>query len=114
MGCFESVLHKGDFMWRSTFNVYGEWKRRAVSNDHNLCILAPLGLSKAEAPFFATTKVPSMKHSDKSMSPRSSKSLARVCSTWSSTPERTHSWKRRWHVWYGGYLSGKSAHCAPV
>src|SRR5438309_6262752 len=36
MGCLESVLHKGDFMWSSTFNVYGEWKRRVVCNDHDL------------------------------------------------------------------------------
>ena len=114
MGCLESVVHKGDFMWRSTFNVYGEWKRRAVCNCHDLRTLTPLGLSNTEPPFFATTKVPSMKHSDKSMSPRSSKSVATACSTRSRTPERTHSWKRRWQVWYGGYLSGRSAHCAPV
>ncbi|MDQ3713655.1 MAG: hypothetical protein M3388_15735, partial [Acidobacteriota bacterium] len=25
----------------------------------------------------------------------------------------THSWKRRWQVWYGGNLSGKSHHRAP-
>ena len=118
MGCLESVSNKGDFMWRSTFNVYGEWKRRAVCNVlctcHDLRTLTPLGLSNVEAPFFATTKVPSMKHSVRSISPRSCKSWARACSTRSSAPERTHSWKRRWHVWYGGYLSGRSAHCAPV
>src|SRR3954469_11851145 len=114
IGCLESVLHKGDFMWRSTFNVYGEWKRRAVCNCHDLCTFAPLGLSNTEPPFFATTKVPSMKHSDKSISPRSSRSRAKACKTMSSTPERTHSWKRRWQVWYGGYRSGRSAHCAPV
>ncbi len=114
IGCLESVVHKGDFMWRSTFNVYGEWKRRAVCNCHDLRTLTPFGLSNTEPPFFATTKVPSMKHSDRSISPRSSRSWARACSTWSNTPERTHSWKRRWQVWYGGYLSGRSAHCAPV
>src|SRR5215203_2898200 len=61
--CLESVLNKGDFMRRSTFNVYGEWKTRAVCNCHDLRTLAPLGLSNFEPPFFATTKVPSMKHS---------------------------------------------------
>ncbi len=110
----QSCSNKGDFMRRSTLNVYGEWKRRAVCNDHDLCTFAPLGLSNASAPFFATTKVPSMKHSDKSISPRSSKSRAKACNTWSSTPERTHIWKRRWHVWYGGYRRGKSIHGAPV
>ena len=114
MGCLESVGNKGDFMRRSTFKVYGEWKRRAVCNGHDLCTFAPLGLSNARPPFFATTKVPSMKHSDRSISPRSSRSRAKACKTLSSTPPRTHSWKRRWHVWYGGYRSGRSAHCAPV
>jgi hypothetical protein len=112
--CLESVMHKGDLMRRSTLNVYGEWKTSSVCNHHDLCTLAPLGLSNAAAPFFATTKVPSMKHSDKSMSARSSKSRANACSTLSSTPERTHCWYRRWHVWYGGYLGGKSIQGAPV
>ena len=110
----QSTLNKGDFMRRSTFNVDGEWKRRRVCNHHDLCTLAPLGLSDAIAPFFATTKVPSMKHSRRSMPPRSSKSAAKACSTASSTPERTHAWKRRWHVWYGGYRLGKSIQGAPV
>src|SRR5438309_9784751 len=34
--CLESSLNKGDFMRRSTFNVYGEWKTSAVCNDHDL------------------------------------------------------------------------------
>ena len=112
--CLESRLHKGDFMRRSTLNVYGEWKTRAVCNHHDLCTLAPLGFSDAVAPFFATTKVPSIKHSDKSMFARSSKSRARACSTPSKTPERTHCWYRRWQVWYGGYLGGRSIQGAPV
>jgi hypothetical protein len=29
-------------------------------------------------------------------------------------PSRTHRWKRRWQVWYGGYFLGSSRHCAPV
>jgi hypothetical protein len=112
--CLDSVMHKGDFMRRSTRNVYGEWKTSSVCNHHDLCTLAPLGLSDAVAPFFATTKVPSMKHSDKSMSARSSKSRAKACSIASSTPERTHAWKRRWQVWYGGYRLGRSIQGAPV
>jgi len=27
---------------------------------------------------------------------------------------RTHCWKRRWQVWYGGYFLGSSRHWAPV
>jgi hypothetical protein len=99
----QSIPDKGDFMRRSTRNVDGEWKRRRACNQHDLCTLTPLGLSDAIAPFFATTKVPSMKHSERSIFPRSSRSRAKACSTSSSTPERTHCWKRRWRVWYGGY-----------
>lgn len=112
--CLESMLHKGDFMRRSTLNVDGEWKRSAVCNDHDLRTFAPLGLSNTAPPFFATTKVPSMKHSDRSMSPRSCRSWANACNTRSSTLVSTHRWKRRWQVWYGGYRSGKSFQGAPV
>lgn len=61
--------------------------------------------------------VPSMKHSDKSSLPRVFKSRASASSTRSSVPSRAQRWKRRWqvgHVWYGGYRSDRSAHCAPV
>jgi hypothetical protein len=112
--CLESVLNKGDFMRRSTFNVYGEWKTSAVCNCHDLRTFAPLGLSNFEPPFFATTKVPSMKHSVRSISPRSCKSQAKDCNTLSRTLSLTQRWKRRWHVWYGGYRSGRSFHGAPV
>jgi hypothetical protein len=45
--------------------------------------------------------------------PRNCKSLAKVSSIFRSLPSLTHSWKRRWQVWYGGNLSGKSRHRAP-
>ena len=110
----ESLLNKGDFMRRSRRNVYGERKTRAVCHCHELSPLAPLGFSDTGAPFFATTKVASMKHSLRLNFPRSSKSPASASSTYRRIPERTHSWRRRWHVWYGGYLSGISCHRAPV
>ena len=55
-----------------------------------------------------------MQHSDKSSLPRSLRSWARASTTRSKVPSRTQRWKRRWQVWYGGYRSDKSAHCAPV
>jgi len=67
-----------------------------------------------EAPFLADTNVPSIKVSDKSSLPRSSKSCAKVSSTFFNLPSLTHSWKRRWQVWYGGNRSGKSAQRAPL
>ena len=57
--------------------------------------------------------VPSIKHSVKSNLPREYKSSASVSNTFRNRPSLTHSWKRRWQVWYGGNLSGKSHHRAP-
>lgn len=110
----ESCFHKGDFIRRSTFNVNGDRKTRAVCQRHDLRTFAALGLSHGPAPFFATTKKPSMKHSDKSSLPRSFKSFASLCKIFSSTPSRRHSWKRRWQVAADEYRSGKSCQAAPV
>ena len=110
----ESLSNKGDFMWRSRRNVYGDRKTRAVCHCHELRALAPLGFSNTGAPFFATTKVASMKHSSRLNLPRSSKSLASASSMSRSLPERTHSCRRRWHVWYGGNFPGISCQRAPV
>jgi hypothetical protein len=46
--------------------------------------------------------------------PRVRKSSAKVSNTRFKVPSLTHIWKRRRHVWYGGNLSGKSCHRAPV
>jgi hypothetical protein len=93
--------------------VYGDRKTIAVCHRHELRTLAPLGLSHSEPPFLATTNVPSIKHSDRSRSPRSLRSAARVSSTLRSVPSRTHCWNLRWQVWYGGNLSGRSCQRAP-
>lgn len=111
---FERAFDQSDFMRRSTFNGYSDRKTSAVCHCHELCTLAPLGLAHPAAPFFAMTKVPSMKHSVKSSLPRSLTSLIIARKSASKTPARTHSWKRRWQVWYGGYRSGKSCQRAPV
>jgi len=110
----ESCFHKGDFMRRSRRNVDGDRKTMAVCQRHDLRTFAPLGLSNCPPPFLATTKKPSMKHSDRSRSPRSFKSLASACKIFSSTPSFLHSWKRRWQVAGDGYRSGKSCQAAPV
>jgi hypothetical protein len=110
----ESFSDQGDFMRRSRRRVDGERKTRAVCHRHELRAFAPLGLSHSESPFLATTNVPSIKHSDRSRSPRSLRSCARASSTLRHVPSRTHCWKRRWQVWYGGKRSGKSCHRAPL
>jgi len=109
----QSFSDKSDFMRRSILRVDGDRKTRAVCHCHELRTLAPLGLSDFCAPFLATTNMPSIKHSDKSRSPRVRKSSARVSSTRLSRPSLTHSWNLRWQVWYGGNLFGRSHHLAP-
>lgn len=111
---FKSTLDKGDFMWRSRCNVYGDRKTMAVCHSHDLRTFAPLGLSHAEPPFFATTNVPSIKHSDRSNLPRLRRSSANASSTDFNVPVDTHSWNRRWQVWYEGNRAGRSAQGAPV
>jgi hypothetical protein len=109
----ESFSHKGDFMRRSRRRVDGDRKTIAVCHCHELRTLAPLGFSDFSAPFLATTNVPSIKHSAKSKSPLWRRSSAKVSKTRSSRPSLTHCWNRRWQVWYGGNLSGKSHQRAP-
>jgi hypothetical protein len=110
----DSFCDKSDLMRRSRRRVYGERKTIAVCHRHELRTFAPLGLSHSDAPFLATTNVPSMKHSDRSRSPRCFRSAARASSTLRSVPSRTHCWNLRWQVWYGGNLSGRSCHLAPL
>jgi hypothetical protein len=109
----ESFPDKSDFMRRSRLCVDGDRKTSRVCHCHELRTLAPLGLSHFEAPFLATMNVPSMKHSDKSNPPLVRRSSAKVSKTRSSRPSLTHCWNRRWQVWYGGNLSGKSHQRAP-
>jgi hypothetical protein len=108
-----SFADKFDFMRRSRASVDGDRKTSAVCHCHELRTFAPLGLSEECAPFLAETNVPQVKHSLKSNLPRECKSSASVSRTFRNRPSLTHSWKRRWQVWYGGNLSGKSHHRAP-
>jgi hypothetical protein len=109
----ESFSHKGDFMRRSRCRVDGDRKTSRVCHCHELRTLAPLGLSDSSAPFLATTKVPSIKHSDKSSWPLVRRFSAKVSNIRSSRPSLTHCWNLRWQVWYGGNRSGKSHQRGP-
>jgi hypothetical protein len=113
-GLSEGSFDKGDLMWRSRSRVHGEWKTRSVCNNHELRTLAPLGLSHCAAPFFATTKVPSIKHSERLIFPRCSKSRANASKIACNTPWRIQRLKRRKQVDPEGKRSGRSAHAAPV
>jgi hypothetical protein len=48
---FERSFDQSDFMRRSTFNGYGDRKTSAICHCHELCTLAPLGLSHPSASF---------------------------------------------------------------
>jgi hypothetical protein len=110
----ENISDKGDFMRRSTRRVGGERKTMSVCQTHEFRAFAPLCGAHGTPPFLATTNVPSIKHSERSMSPRSCKSRAKASSTARSVPSPDHCWNLRWQVWYDGNLSGKSCHRAPL
>jgi len=110
----EGGLDQFHFMRRSTFHVSGDRKTRSVCNGHDFCAFAPLRFAHSGAPFFAGAKVPSIKASRMSIPPRSRRSSAKARRISSRAQARTHAWNQRWHVWYDGYLSGRSFQGAPV
>jgi hypothetical protein len=99
---------------RSAFDTNGERKTVIVGESDDFRPFAAFGGPDREAPFFAPVKEASMKASFVFNFPRACNSSARARKMPSSLPSRTHCWKRRWQVWYGGYLLGSSRHCAPV
>ena len=107
-------LHQLYLMGRSALNVSGDRNTRSVCDGHDLGAFAALCLADSKTPFFAGTKVPSMKASRISIRPRSDRSSASSWTMRLNTPDRTHCWNRRWQVWYGGYRGGKSFQGAPV
>jgi hypothetical protein len=110
----EGGSDEGNLARRSRGGTSGERKTKTVCHCHELRTFAPLGRSHTPAPFLATTKVPSIKHSERSSLPRSFRSRASASKMRSYVLSCTHRWNRRWQVWYGGYRSGRSAHWAPV
>ena len=110
----EGLLYERCLMRRSAFCPQGDRKTIFVTDAHDLCTLSAFSFTDARAPFFAGVKVPSIKPSDRSIPPRSSRSRARACSAFSKTPDWFQCWKRRWQVALGGYRSGISFQGAPV
>ena len=102
------------FVRRSAFDTNGERKTVIIGESDDFRPFAALGGPDCETPFFAPVKEASIKASSKSSFPRACNSSASARKMRSSLPARTHCWKRRWQVWYGGYLAGNSRHCAPV
>ena len=110
----EDAFHELAFVRRSAFDTNGERKTVIIGESDDFRPFAAFGGPDREAPFFAPVKEASMKASSSRNLPRACNSSARTRKMRSSLPSRTHGWKRRWQVWYGGYLWGSSRHCAPV
>ncbi len=110
----ESLFNQRYFVRRSVGNAGGDRNTMAVCDRHDLASLAAFGFADRVAPFLAPEKEPSIKASVKSILPRCSKSSANAARIWAKTPIWVHCWNRRWQVWYGGYLSGRSFQGAPV
>jgi hypothetical protein len=90
------------FKRRSRRNADGD--RNAMAVYHVMTFVPfPAWSFRLPAPFFATTKKPWMKHSDRSRSSLSFKLFASACRIFSSTPALRHSWKQRWQIAGEGY-----------
>ena len=66
----KSVSDKGDFMRASRRRVGGERETMKVRHHHEFRAFAPLSRTNSVSPFFAKMNVPSIKHSERSKSPR--------------------------------------------
>ena len=111
---FKSLVRK--FHLRRTGRVNGHSQRNtfAVCQYHELRALATLGFPDFWAPFFADTKLPSMKHSPHWIWPFLSKASINFRQIFSHVPSSSQSFKRLQQVLGLGYRSGKSFHLAPV
>jgi hypothetical protein len=101
-------------MGRSAFHVSGDRKTRSVCDCHDLGALATLCLADSKTPFFAGAKLPSINASRMSILPRLFRSATSSSAIVRKTPNSTHRWNQRWHVWCGGYRCGRSFQGAPV
>jgi hypothetical protein len=110
----EDAFDELAFVRRSAFDTNGKRKTVIIGESDDFRSLAAFGGPDREAPFFAPVKEASMKASSSCSFPRACSSPARVHKMRSNLPSRTHCWKRRWQVWYGGYFLGSSRNCAPV
>jgi hypothetical protein len=110
----EEAFDESAFVRRSAFDTNGERKTVIIGESDDFRSLATFGGPDREGPFFAPVKDASMKASSSCSFPRACSFSAKVRKMRSNLPSRTHCWKRRWQVWYGGYFLGSSRHCAPV
>lgn len=117
-GCFAKLINrlfnKRYLMWTGRGKGHSQRNTSAIRHHHELGALSSLRFPDFWAPFFADTKVPSMKHSLQSIWPRLSSFRMKVRQIFSHTPCSSHNFNRLQQVLGLGYFSGKSFHLAPV
>ena len=110
----DRLLNKRYLMWAGRGNGHSQRNTSAIRHHHELGALSSLRFSDFWAPFFAETKVPSMKTSAQSIWPFLSSLRMKIRQIFSQTPCSSHSFNRLQQVLGLGYRSGKSFHLAPV
>ena len=108
------LINECYLMWTGRGKGHSQRNTLAICHHHELGALATLGFPDLRAPFFADTKLPSIKHSAQSIWPFLSSSRMKVRQSFSHTPSSSHLFKRLQQVLGLGYFSGKSFHRAPV
>ncbi len=118
LGCFskliDRLLNQCYLMWGGRGNGHSQRNTSAICHHHELGALSSLRFPDFWAPFFAETKVPSMKTSAQSIWPFLSSLRIKVRQIFSQTPCSSQSFSRLQQVLGLGYFSGKSFHLAPV
>ena len=82
----DHIIDQGHFVWRSGCHVCGDRITKSVRDCHDFGSFTALCLADSRTPFFAGTKVPSIKASRMSMPPRSYRSAARSWTMRRKTP----------------------------
>ena len=111
---FKSLVRKLHLRRAGRVNGHSQRNTFAVCQYHELRALATLGFADFWAPFFADTKLPSMKHSPHWIWPFLSKVSINLRQIFNHVPFSSQSFKRLQQVLGLGYRSGKSFHLAPV
>jgi hypothetical protein len=107
-------LQQGRFGWGCRVQEVSHRNTLAVDRHHPLRTLATCGLPDTGPPFFAGTKLPSVKVSAQSSWPWVSSWDKKLCQAFSHTPCSSHSWRCSQQVLAEGNRSGRSFHRAPL
>ena len=108
------LLEERDLRGGSRRHGNSERSTLAIGQYHELRSLTALGGADGSPPFFATTKVPSMKHSSQRTCWRSLSWAKNARQRFNNVSSAAHWASRRWTVLFEPYRAGSSLHGAPV